>query len=1114
MKKRKIIGILMILFTFFWVTILGQTPIDDDISDPEPVETNELMFPVPLPKNGTTRDIIPPSPKVASLGIFGQVPVGHFTGTATIDIPLYKIRYKELTLPISIIYNTIGNKPDIFPGPVGLGWALQAGGMITRIIKGSPVSRGIGLLGDDVRDLTNWDDVYNHFGFEIQTYNVTFENKVNPDEFCYNINGNTGSFYVNHKDTFQVQSDQGDFFHVILHKRGSIKYSFPKPPQITGLTQLQQNELYGNPYIFNSPDFVWKDSVEVDSYINGFTMIDSNGIKYLFGNTDYVKNNDNAIEFSRLGHSVYVLEYRPFVQPTTWYLTSIESPNSYKITLRYGREAYISKFHFTDRVLFKMRGASNANSTPDAQWDNAYRTVYINGSVLEEIEFPGGKVIFDTSTATEQLDFDENPSGSTPESKINDYHDINYMNRFYYYPDISFANTAKIVVPNSSESNSEIVRNRFFPKKVDKISVFDTQNNLIRAIDFQYTNSRSTRLKLNNFTISGTNSGASSLKYSFEYDPYNLPHYLSKKTDHYGFYNNKLLYEGIQYTLLISHILNNNNYYDEKKKPDFTYAKAEILTKIVYPTGGYSVLEYEPHKFGQVYETWPFGTRAATEQDGTRNDAGGLRIKSVNNYDNNDNLIKSTEYVYTTQSGSSSGVLAYIPEYVTYYYAMENVISTGNVSGQGMNGFYVGNGTQVENRFDYFLRYSSNPIHPMGNTRGSHVTYSEVKVIEGDDAGVNGYTIYKYKNYDNGYADQQLKGYVCKKLQYRYNPTQGIEYWKNEEGISMKHERGQLILEEVFDKTGNKVKRVNYTYNYNPDESVRFLKNVFNDITFTGTRNMMIVSGVHYTYHPWLKQKREVLYLGSDSLVTRVTNTYNDKYRLLKTTEITDSRGDVLINENFYPFDKLSENIYQTMTDKYMVAYPTGAISIKNDEKIAESKTEYNTGLGIENSSLILPHKEYFGIGGATPELISIVNEYDKIGNPLSITDDKSGDKVCYLWSYEGSYPVAKIVGLNYNEVEGVLTEQTIKDLWDSTNPDSQIKTIRTSLESTGAMVTTYTYLPLVGMVTETDFRGVTTYYEYDDMGRLIEIRAGKKDSPTGDETQQKIEQYEYHYNE
>jgi len=283
-----------------------------------------------------------------------------------------------------------------------------------------------------------------------------------------------------------------------------------------------------------------------------------------------------------------------------------------------------------------------------------------------------------------------------------------------------------------------------------------------------------------------------------------------------------------------------------------------------------------------------------------------------------------------------------------------------------------------------------------------------------------------------------------------------------------------------------------------------------NDINLTGSQNIMFLAGVHYTYHPYLREKRETLYFETDNININTKYSYNDRYRLLKTTEVTDSRGDLLKNETFYPFEQ-NDDVYKTMTDNYMVAYPTGAISKRNNQTIAQSKTEYAEGLAINNANIILPYKEFFGTGNNEPEIISIYNEYDKIGNPLSITDYKSDDKICYLWSYAGSYPVAKIVGLNYAEVGqyGINIEQ----LWENQNPEQEdVEDIRNKLENTGALVTTYTYFPSIGMKTETDFRGITTYYKYDGLGRLKEIKAGKKDEPDSDENLLNIESYKYNY--
>ena len=54
--------------------------------------------------------IVPPSPEAASLGKYGDLPVGMFTGHPNITIPLYQISTKHLSLPISLNYSSNGIK--------------------------------------------------------------------------------------------------------------------------------------------------------------------------------------------------------------------------------------------------------------------------------------------------------------------------------------------------------------------------------------------------------------------------------------------------------------------------------------------------------------------------------------------------------------------------------------------------------------------------------------------------------------------------------------------------------------------------------------------------------------------------------------------------------------------------------------------------------------------------------------------------------------------------------------------------------------------------------------------------------------------------------------------
>ena len=80
--------------------------------------------------------IIPPSPTAAALMKYVETPVGTYTGVPNISIPLYEIKVRDITVPISLSYHAGGNRVDEEASWVGLGWSLNAGGAITCTVRG------------------------------------------------------------------------------------------------------------------------------------------------------------------------------------------------------------------------------------------------------------------------------------------------------------------------------------------------------------------------------------------------------------------------------------------------------------------------------------------------------------------------------------------------------------------------------------------------------------------------------------------------------------------------------------------------------------------------------------------------------------------------------------------------------------------------------------------------------------------------------------------------------------------------------------------------------------------------------------------------------------------
>jgi YD repeat-containing protein len=125
-------------------------------------------------------------------------------------------------------------------------------------------------------------------------------------------------------------------------------------------------------------------------------------------------------------------------------------------------------------------------------------------------------------------------------------------------------------------------------------------------------------------------------------------------------------------------------------------------------------------------------------------------------------------------------------------------------------------------------------------------------------------------------------------------------------------------------------------------------------------------------------------------------------------------------------------------------------------------------------------------------------NDYNPNGAIRQLTGH-DGVVTSYLWDSTGSYPMAQVKGATYQQIlsydgqAATLDSQTLcnnlKNLLSSTNPSP--------------FITTYTYKPLVGITSQTDPNGKTTYYGYDDFGRLKNVK---------DDEGKLLKNYQYHY--
>lgn len=257
------------------------------------------------------------TPEAASLGLYGQIPVSHYTGIPNISIPLYDVEVGDYKLPISASYHLSSVKPNTPSGIMGLGWNLMAGGQITRTVRGimdekvdkEGIGHGFYYHASKLKGMKNSD-------FKTYTEKKMRDEKggsdwfeLTPDEFSFNFCGYSGTFYYNESGGWTVVSDDDIKVEFTPDNKGFIRWK-----------DLKKKFLNYEK---------WTGNFDKNCFFNQFTLITPDGVRYTFGGYD-------ATEYS----IPYYLRANADLTPTTWKLKNITLLNGQKIDFVY--ESYIA----------------------------------------------------------------------------------------------------------------------------------------------------------------------------------------------------------------------------------------------------------------------------------------------------------------------------------------------------------------------------------------------------------------------------------------------------------------------------------------------------------------------------------------------------------------------------------------------------------------------------------------------------------------------------------------------------------------------------------------------------------------------------------------------------
>lgn len=1036
------------------------------------------------PLNPTKFNVIPPSPNAAALGKYGDVPVNLFNGLPNIEIPLSQITVgSEFSMPVNLSYHASGNRVDEIASYVGLGWALNAGGVITRTVHGSPDESGyVGQGQGKLIPAQPWQmDASNFERFRSCALGLI---DTQPDEFSYNFGGYSGKFVV----------DTNGVVQLMPYKNIRVKWD-------------------------------WANS-------NSFTITTENGTKYIFKTTDVTWTTSNC------GDS-----YDSYT--SAWYLTTIILPVS-KRTINFEYISATGSISSTSETESRNAcyggGCGGVQGCPGTTpvLTSCVTTRTYSQQQIKKIEYPGGRISFNYAFPRTDIAQTYALSDITVSSNVGGvYTDVNKYKLNYVTPD---------------------------RLKLQSVSTVDINDNVISAYKLYYEQTRLPAINAKSKDHWGYYNGASNTTLIPADRLLGLPggnresnsiytkagilekiEYPTGGSTTFEFENHTYSYYGggdavqdpIYQTVSVGKGIYTNPK-DRGPKSDTiklnfgeglharinatvksccgniaTAVAVEVATgarqyitsttvDLYFSPGQHLIILNAEHSEETIYDeqvsvTLSYDVITGYTALGT---ASGLRIRKITTYDgisHTNDIVKT----YTYNNGSdtlSSGYLCNRPRYNYSYIAMKGF---QNPSGPGGPNYPC----------PLTIRTSA-PNNEIESGQGS-VVYKEVLESIGSNKQ-NGSIRYIYKLENN--AD----GLNI----YPFGPAPNVNITN-----------GMLEQQLTFDNSGKRVAETINEYDTYEKGNVRGWKTGYSEkgFNYTGPAFEKFATNT-YDYKSagvLLKKTTQKQYLGTEA-ITNVTEYVYDNMQHIQPTRIhkvTSKMNDLWIY-NKYPTDYAipsgtlsaglqalkfmqDSNMHNTMIEQY-----TQQIAGGTTTTLSAAQVQYKIQPAVNNQSAVMATAYQLNapapLAGFVPayilnndlkrdnnyEQVLNFNLYDNSGNIQEQSKTNDVNEV-YIWGYNDLYPVAKILGATYQTAISYVDPAIIRNPQNDVQLKAELDKIRTGLKATNALVSTYTYKPLVGVTSETDPSGKIVYYEYDNLGRLQLVR---------DQNGKILKQYSYQY--
>ncbi|BDW93355.1 hypothetical protein MACH07_21870 [Flagellimonas marinaquae] len=1097
----------------------------------------------------TNLGILPSTPEAANFEKYGNIPVGKFSGIPQISIPIYTIRLKNLEVPINLSYHSSGVKVDETASSVGLGWVLTASGMISCNTRGNPDFDTYGYANEGNQS----QHIYDRFvvgAFQEETINniVQQDNDHDllddiaaglidgePDLFHYSFPGNSGKFVYdetitprtipfrpllieknNVSDNYKITDEKGNIFEFSERESSEIKRavgsdcdvinplytSVPITPtwHLTKITTPQNETItftyesvsYAYEYIASQHDYILetddrnvppagclqKPSLECRNRIevNGKRLskiISSNGteIQVFYDSQDRLdlpgtnrisridlSFNSELIDFWILDHDYFTSNCNP-PQDESCYRLKLN-----QIT-RNGHPPY--QFYYDQTKSLPRR-----NSFSQDHW--GYYNGKNNSTFLPAVHYRGQIV----PGANREPDFEYSRAG--------------VLN--------------KIIYPTGGETIFEYEPNQYWFDDIEP-------DNSINQSQILSIDGLATGVPISTqFTINGTENVYGTFKFACVNGSYcenasNVP----------------------QGDLMVARLTGNgiDIAYDYPYNP----SPFGTDTPLVLPPGTYTMTLYAT--VDDFYGTFMVEWVEVTETRVQENRIGsGLRIaKIIDRPNEGKDLVREFDYSDPNNTSKSSGFISHNQQYTSLLQLRWLEPIPPNAI--------------RENYCNYFTRSSHN-LANVSSVNGGYVGYEYVTELYGV-AGEHGKTVSRYTtNPDVG--DNVLK--------WPFVPPTSYDWIRGliKEEVVYRKEEGTI---DEFFKTNETFYHYDIKHGFNnvlenqPNENnilglkIATIRPYYNNGGLYTEWSILDV-GAYWTVASWYTMvRKEEKWYGSDgSNLALTTNRHffydNPVHAQITREETYNSIGNLLRKKMTYPDDITSVsslgNIPITSEQlsaidslktnaEHRIAEPVQIEHIKDDKSTLE-RINYKIWPGQD---IILPEYSESSKEGNDFEREIVYHQYDDIGNPIEIYK-ANGIHIVYVWGYNRKYPVAKIENVTYGSglsnsltttqqayIDSIVLASNQDDdrTRDIKNDNSSISYIgnegnlrqalaelRNSLPNS-ALMTSYTYDPLIGVTSITNPRGYTVYYEYDQFNRLKEVR---------DADNNIVSDYKYHY--